>query len=1199
MNSASDARSLSPIIVSSSFRKPSPLLSTAESFLRDFFATRDLAGPDGRPLYRYRIGDAEFDELERILSSELKETDFYHRAIGPKAAMAFCLWASDWWRRNYESGAWKWQPLVEALGHPEFAPGEYRYGELQGLVTRGLRAWHRTLHRAGYNRNYLGTLVCEGGLPLQLILREETHLRHYLEDVLDEFQLFGAAGVPPRDLAERVRNRLPRAWRRNVVYELCGELIQEICRLQGELGDTDTPVLDLDRLRPGWRDELPVRVTDQVARELLNGLLVGAMEGARRARVNVRWNVDLVPIGDVDWGLRGSFELPKKIREEAMHRLFPRWPHGNAPQRFTLGTRTAGGSFRALAVAIKRSTVDGGSAYRLDHFSAAQEPHTVAVATARKLVARITGSGDYPTDLFRGAPGLADLPWVFVPDDDESGIRSSCRFAGQGSVRSQQAWCLVAVNRNVSVECLGGEAKHLGVVRDDSARAVYRVSGRVRFFAADGTQTTVETEADSDSSSIEYYLVGAEKSFDNGTTVCFLGAPHLHALRDGVPVERVSEDYLQWKPDTPDGVWIPYSVSAVDSGAVRGRGRLRYMQGDEIYHSVLTAILPIGADITIHPSSDPRLGEIRFTGLGDVVAAVPNATGLDVQHRKMPDGYRLVLSAIGEVPREVTVVLDWNGRGRMSVTLPFPARRAAFLDPSGCPLPENARLAEGSIAGVHAEVIVPDPTRYHIQGTFVDGHGSSPRQPTNTFVRDVPEVVHGHHLLDLAQLDHEIAERLELSDRPGAAVRLEIVEADSAQPFQAASVSVRRFDLEFEPVGEEPTAVRLDVRSLEQMSATDLRQLKVEILALLEPDEEPIRLGRGYQNEWSIPVDLLERGPYLVLGRQGARQRARPMPWYAGDPAAALNTDSAESTSVAQAYAQIAKTGSWSSDAPFEPVLQEMASDPGHEDWDLVFAYLRQESLPVMTFPLLRALVRNPVACVMAAADASESNFELLWERMELFPFAWWQIPVAGWQEAYESYADHWQEQFEQVGDSDQAWDILARQTDASINDVKTRLPGLYAAFDFLSDRVACRPISDQASKIVTPERLRDLYDRFAEHRQACPAFSMPLQAVPDLPGMRSEVQRTVAAHGWCKPLFRNEETDALEKKRTALADSPALTAALVLAGITTSEELARAIRQVRTDHRSWFDEALRLAQLFCFGRKQRDGIQRHLNCRP
>ena len=333
-------------------------MKTAEEFLRDFLAVKSRSELNGQPLYRYRIRPEEFDELGAVLSWELRKHEFGERRIGPKGAMAFCLWASEWWHRNYEAGAWKWLPLLTALGERQLAPGGTRYGELQDLVARGLRAWGRSVYRVGPSRGYLVTLACEGGLPQKLILREQTPLRLYLKGVLEEFKHFGGTEIPARDLAERLRDRLPRAWRREAVYELSGELIEAVWMLQHELGETDTPVQDLDRKLPGWREELPIRISDQVAKTLLNDLLIEAVQVARRARINVRWNVELVPVADGDWELRGSFHLPATISEEAFNRLFDCWPQGETPRRFTLGAQTSTEPFRALALGTERRTDD-------------------------------------------------------------------------------------------------------------------------------------------------------------------------------------------------------------------------------------------------------------------------------------------------------------------------------------------------------------------------------------------------------------------------------------------------------------------------------------------------------------------------------------------------------------------------------------------------------------------------------------------------------------------------------------------------------------------------------------------------------------------------------------------------------------------------------------------------------------------------
>ena len=446
-----------------------PQLKTAETFLREFFAARGLSGANGQPLYRYRIRQEEFDELREVLFWELDERGFGERRIGPKGAMALCLWASEWWHRNYESGPWKWQSLLAALGRPEFAPGGGRYSELKDLVIRGIRKWRRTVYRVGPSRGFLVTLACEGGLPQNLLLREETHLRAYLRGVLEEYKLLGATGIPPRDLAERLRDRLPRGWRQDVVYELSGELIQEVWRLQTELGETDTPVKDLDRIRPGWREELPIRVSDQVARTLLSDLLIEAVRVARSAPINVRWNMDLAPVADGDWEVRGSIDLPATMSEESFIRLFSFGSRHQAPPRFQLGFQTARKTFRALALGTERRADDGRN-FRLEKFPSAQTVQTTDLTGPRKLLAR-TYEGDSATNLFPGASGLGEVAWVFVPRAESGDSeRSTCRLAGQGSTHVREPWALVAVDSGTYPDVGDDGATRVGSVRNEGQR---------------------------------------------------------------------------------------------------------------------------------------------------------------------------------------------------------------------------------------------------------------------------------------------------------------------------------------------------------------------------------------------------------------------------------------------------------------------------------------------------------------------------------------------------------------------------------------------------------------------------------------------------------------------------------------------------------------------------------------------------------
>ena len=1174
-------------------------MRTAEDFFESFFAARDLSGPNGQPLYRYRITPEEFAELVRVLDWELRQKQFGQGPISRDAAKGFCLWASEWWCRNYEGGRWTWEPLLSALGTPELAPSGGQYQVLRELVTAGLRSWRRTIYRFGPSKGFLATIMCEGGLPLNLVRRDDTHLSRYLKDLLEEFRLLGRTGVPPRDLASRLGNCLPRAWRRDVVYELAGELIEAIWRLQAALSDGANPIEELDGKCPGWRDELPIRVSDEVAEILLTGLLTEAVEVARRTRSHTRWNVDLVPVADGHWELRGSFGLPTTILRDALQALFGFESPDQVPPRLYLGFQTETGTFRALAL-LTEERIEDDSRFRLELLSSARKHRTTDLASPRKLIAR-THDEEYRTDQFPGASGLGDLAWVFTPTDLAGPTRQTCRLVGQGTVKVREAWALVAVEADASVASDEGSVEPVGTVRNAGSRLVYRVRGRAIIIHADGSRVVVETNAAAEPHDVEYHLAGLTKQFGGDGAAVFLGGATLHRRRHGQFVEAVPEHHLEWKPDVPGGSWGDYSIAEVARGAIRGSGRLRYISNKIVRHSVSICILPSDANIEIRPSSDPAAGEIRLVRFGGITVVVPDAGGVQDEGRQELDGYRLRLRASGDPPRQVSIVVDWPDVGRTTLTLLFPARYAAFVATDGRRLPAGTRLAQGSLAGVYAEVVSPDRREYVLrgEGPGVDGASGGTLDRPRVFQREIPSVSFGHCRLDLGQIDYETAEWLELADLLDATVRLRIEERDSGETLHGADVWVTRFDLGFRLVGSgSSTHVTLDKLSLDQISSDDLRSVTVELLPLLEPDQDPIPLEPRDGGGWRLP-ETLAPGPYLICGRQGDQQRFRPLPWYVPPIETAAESSSGETaaavSTVAEAYQVAFSVDHPFADEPFRPVVRALASDPAHPDWPLVFGYLRT-SLSPRVFGLLRALARHPVACAMAAAHAREADFSALWERMQQFPFAWWQLPLSSWERAYLACEKHWRHELEEVGDTDLAYDLLNGELDRSLDRVKSRMPGLGPALAFLNARATSRRIPREFASIVNPKKLDPLLHVYAEQLADCPAFRPEPPTLPDLPGIGGEIERIRGSHPWSASLFSIPGHYAGEaSQRTGFLYAPAAIAVVVVSEDTIDPDLARRIRAARRRHPNWFDRTLEFAQRIAFGLRKQDDIRRHL----
>jgi hypothetical protein len=75
-----------------------------------FAARYGLPSPDGRPLFAYRLSDSSFSALSTDLCG--KDLNDFEHGFGPGL---FVLWATEWFRREYQGGFFTWVKLVNPL----------------------------------------------------------------------------------------------------------------------------------------------------------------------------------------------------------------------------------------------------------------------------------------------------------------------------------------------------------------------------------------------------------------------------------------------------------------------------------------------------------------------------------------------------------------------------------------------------------------------------------------------------------------------------------------------------------------------------------------------------------------------------------------------------------------------------------------------------------------------------------------------------------------------------------------------------------------------------------------------------------------------------------------------------------------------------------------------------------------------------
>jgi len=235
----------------------------------------DLIGiePDGRPLHAYRLDEKQYSQFQIVVAECLK-LDRFRSAAAP-----FVLWAAERYRKEYDGGTLSWEFLTQALGVT--LPQQ----RLREITAFGLGRMLRSVRRLESGTQYLRAIAAEGGIPVRLLSEQKGGYRAALVGLVADLSRIGLGC--PRDVAlgfaaQRTR-RLPVGYRTGEYHALFVDFAFEVLELR-ELSPEGMSAQDvepfLDRVKPGWRDDLSLRLDGNAARSLLSdAVLVSARHG--------------------------------------------------------------------------------------------------------------------------------------------------------------------------------------------------------------------------------------------------------------------------------------------------------------------------------------------------------------------------------------------------------------------------------------------------------------------------------------------------------------------------------------------------------------------------------------------------------------------------------------------------------------------------------------------------------------------------------------------------------------------------------------------------------------------------------------------------------------------------------------------------------------------------------------------------------
>lgn len=978
--------------------------------LHAFFGHRGLTGPDGRPLFGYRLDGNELGRFEAFVRQMLQGI-----ALGKRYQdfdPLFCLYAADTFRREHAGGPWAWETVFRPLGVTQPAhPTIHRW------VERGLSWWRRPLmHGHDGMRLFLVTVACEGGLPLRLLQQQNARLHTFFTELLEEYHGAGCPGEGDAYArAKKLSHRLPATHRQDVVFQLGSRLVVAAVELWQSVGDVPDPVAALDKQVTDWRLRLPLSADDATVNALLAPLMSRVTGLARAATTRLRWRGLLRETVSGLWAVEKALDLPDTVAGAVLRQWLNLGQDQPLPSR--LRVLLGNESDSEVVAWLTRGRGDADRVlYRREWLRRDGLRLSGSVLVAPQKLVLDDGQRLTSLHVRFAEPWAEGLPWVFT---EKAGARV---WQGQGTVRtrSEVAWAVIPASLRPEVE--GVDACRLVGKTVDLDLLVYEVRTAALFTSLQGDSYCVTCGAP-DETDEAYIVSGNTLAGTLGPRLVYQGLPSVQFDDPNGP-PRPLAGRCEWRRMGDTGPWSKDPASA-------GLLWLRLVdpQGAERFRRQV-AVVPRQIRIERTIARSGAAGSYRFSGLGGGKVSVQalGEKAIDAT-ASGPDEVLVACPAIGGTNLPLLAVeICWGDGPPVDFSLPYPQRGAVFLM-GGRTLTRDAAVPVDRCGGLRVVVLDPaDQGRYDLDGELIGTHFG--------FRDRLPPLQDGRLDLSLHVWQGHLSALLASQGDVDAGIRIAVTRNQQ----RLAQVIVTRFDATIVPdVQRDRVYVRTD--SPDHFDASWQDRLTLSILPLWEPSRRARQLECCPDEPlcWMLPDDL-EAGPWWVIGRERDWVRFRPLLWSVttGDESV-RGTDSP----LVQA---IRDRDRESRQQRLSEAVTALGENPDDPDWPRLFAYfdLTREFSP-STLDVLRELPYHPLTLAMAIFRAGDENFERVWALAEGLPFLWWLVPVAEWLTAAADYLATIQDA---LGDADTDGAIVV----SVLNGFRTRAESRHQAFNPLCD---------------------------------------------------------------------------------------------------------------------------------------------------
>lgn len=239
-------------------------MKTYTEYLKFFLHSRGLDGPDGRPLYAYKISIAQFEALKTLLKDNWESRQFRNAC--------FVLYAVEFLRLEFNDGHLNWSAIFGSIERNDANTPQNR----TAIIQSGFDFWRRQLFVTEYATEYIESLRAEAGLPNSCLGQGDIIAKL----ITRAFQYLESFHVEEEELLDLISQSslvsyLPQVLRQDNFFQLVANLSVSLLKLKLEyqISSKDNPLEYLKRKHAGWKEQLPINISGEVAEGFFENLL--------------------------------------------------------------------------------------------------------------------------------------------------------------------------------------------------------------------------------------------------------------------------------------------------------------------------------------------------------------------------------------------------------------------------------------------------------------------------------------------------------------------------------------------------------------------------------------------------------------------------------------------------------------------------------------------------------------------------------------------------------------------------------------------------------------------------------------------------------------------------------------------------------------------------------------------------------------